>query len=198
MARARLRTLSVILLSGVFVLTGCGTPATTPGSGPTGSTGAAVSTPGATSAGGTLTGRSAGFTVGAPQGWTEATDQAAGVSGIDLVVLSSDKVAGFSNNVVVLSMAGDAASLDGKLAEGRSQMTGAGRTVSDLPDITVAGEPGRGFATSFDQQGIQVLARSYGVQHSGKVYLLTLSSSQEDADHAAQEFQAMLATWKWA
>jgi hypothetical protein len=76
-------------------------------------------------------------------------------------------------------------------------MGAAGRTVSDAPDKTVAGVPAMGFTTTYEQQGLKVLARSYAVQRAGKVYLLTLSSSQSDSSHAMAELDELLSTWTW-
>ena len=72
-----------------------------------------------------------------------------------------------------------------------------GCTASAAPAKSVACAPAVGFTTTFEQQGIKVLARSYGVQRGGKIYLLTLSSSQGDAYHALTEFDELLSTWAW-
>src|SRR6478609_1863243 len=60
-------------------------------------------------------GRSGGFGVVPPEAWSEATDRAGTVEGLDLVLLSSRKVAGFSTNLVVLTSAGDDASVDAEI-----------------------------------------------------------------------------------
>ncbi len=211
------RTASALAVSCVLVLAGCTagagtttggtggpssgatsttstTPATAPatGSGTT-STGAATA-----SAGDAVPGRSSTFTVVPPEGWAEATDRAQSVKDIDLVLLSSKKVGGFANNVVVLSSPGSAQTLRDELDKGRSQMAAAGRTVSAAPDKQVAGVTATGFTTSFEQQGIKVVARSYGLVHQGRVFLLTLSSSQQDADHAMTELDEILSSWAWS
>ena len=142
--------------------------------------------------------RSGDFGVVPPEAWAEATDRAGDVPDLDLVLLSSRKVAGFSNNLVVLTSAGDAASLEAEIAKGREQMGAAGRTISETPDKQVAGVAARGFQTAFEQQGIQVVARSYGLTRGGQVYLLTLSSSEQDAAQAMTELDEILASWTWS
>ena len=142
--------------------------------------------------------RSGDFGVVPPEAWAEATDRAGDVPDLDLVLLSSRKVAGFSNNLVVLTSAGDAASLEAEIAKGREQMGAAGRTISETPDKQVAGVAARGFQTAFEQQGIQVVAPSYGLTRGGKVYLLTLSSSEQDAAQAMTELDEILASWTWS
>jgi hypothetical protein len=198
-----IRVVSVGLLTCTLVLTGCSkdtgssespitsTSATSSGSA-SGASGSAT-----TAAGDEVRGRSGAFTVVPPEGWTEATGKATGVADIDVVLLSSKKVGSFANNLVVTSVAGDQTVLDGELAKGRQQLAAAGRTVSTAPDKTVSGSTAVGFTTTFEQQGIKVLARSYGVARGGRIYLLTLSSSQADATHAMAEFDELLSTWTW-
>ncbi|MBW8731363.1 MAG: hypothetical protein JF622_10390 [Terrabacter sp.] len=184
-----------------LVLTGCSkdTTASPSESSPASTSGTPSTTTGSgtTSAGDEVRGRSGAFTVVPPEGWTEATDKATGVADIDLVLLSSKKVGAFANNLVVTSTAGDQSVLDDELAKGRQQLGAAGRTVSSAPDRSVSGSAAVGFTTTFEQQGIKVLARSYGVARAGRIYLLTLSSSQADATHAMAEFDELLSTWAW-
>ena len=198
------RVVSVGVLTFTLVLTGCSkdTTASPPSVSSTSATPSAGSTSGATGStataeGDEVRGRSGGFTVVPPEGWTEATDQASGVADIDLVLLSSKKVGAFANNLVVTAADGDQSVLDDELAKGRQQLGAAGRTVSSAPDKTVSGSTAVGFTTTFQQQGIKVLARSYGVARGGRIYLLTLSSSQADAAHAMAEFDELLSTWAW-
>ena len=143
-------------------------------------------------------GRSGTYAVLPPQGWGEATDEVGAVPGVDLVIMSSEKQAGFNTNLVVHVAAGDAAVLDSELAKGREQLADQGRTVSDAPPVTVGGSPAIGFTTSFTQQGVDVVARSYGLNHDGRVYLLTLSSAKSAADQAAVELDQITESWTWA
>ncbi|WP_020143202.1 hypothetical protein [Terracoccus sp. 273MFTsu3.1] len=193
------RVVSVGVLTCALVLTGCSkdTTASPPASSPASASGSTATGSATTSAGDEVRGRSGAFTVVPPEGWTEATDKATGVADIDLVLLSSKKVGAFANNLVVTSAAGDQSVLDGELAKGRQQLGAAGRTVSSAPDKSVSGSSAVGFTTTFEQQGIKVLARSYGVARAGRIYLLTLSSSQADATHAMAEFDELLSTWAW-
>ncbi|HET8987350.1 MAG TPA: hypothetical protein VFN43_02475 [Humibacillus sp.] len=195
---------AVSLLTVALVLGGCSTGDPTP----TASAPASIS---ARTAGGTsaptsdgaaqsdvVQARSGDFGVVPPEAWAEATDKAGAVPDLDLVLLSSRKVAGFSNNLVVLTSAGDDAALEAEIAKGREQMGAAGRTLSETPDKQVGGATARGFQTTFEQQGIPVVARSYGLTRGGKVYLLTLSSSEQDAAHAMTELDEILASWTWS
>jgi hypothetical protein len=211
------RSVSVGLLTCVLVLTGCSkgpadgqaspsdaAPASPSASSPSSPSSTSTTSGSASSATGTATtegdevrSRSGAFTVVPPEGWTEATDKANGVANIDLVLLSSKKVGSFANNLVVLTSAGDQSVLEEEMTKGRDQMTAGGRTVSAAPSRSVAGAPAIGFTTTFERDGVKVLARSYGVQREGKVYLLTLSSSQDDAEHALAEFDEVLSTWVW-
>ena len=209
------RLLWVALLTGALVLAGCskgpaadqppaagaGSTVTSPATGSasaSGSVPASVATSSPTSAAGDeVRGRSGGFSVVPPEGWAEATDQAEKVPNIDLVLLSSKKVGSFANNVVVLSSAGDQSVLDDQMDQGREQLGAAGRTVTAAPGRTVAGVPAVGFTTTFERAGVKVLARSYGVQRAGRIYLLTLSSSQADGQHALAELDELLSTWVW-
>ena len=203
------RAVSVGLLTCALVLTGCskdpaggqarpsGADQTTSATSPTPSAGASGGSGSATATGDEVRSRSGAFTVVPPEGWTESTDKANGVANIDLVLLSSKKVGSFANNLVVLTSPGDQSVLEEEMTKGRDQMTAAGRTVSTAPARSVAGAPAAGFTTTFQRDGVKVLARSYGVQRDGRVYLLTLSSSQDDAEHALAEFDELLSTWAW-
>jgi hypothetical protein len=207
MPRTR-HVLPVALLTSVLVVSGCAAqeaPGSTPGSTTTSFAGAPTSgtrpapTPSGTAlAGGSVTGRSGTFTVTAPEGWTEASGQVGAMTGLEAVLLSDQRTASFSNNLVVTSMPGDAQTAKDELAKGRQTLEGQGGTVTETPDKQVAGESASGLATAFEQQGIKVLARSYTLTHDGRVYLLTLSSSQEDADQAMAQFDEILSSWRWA
>lgn len=214
------RVLSVGALTCALVLTGCSKGPTETAAPPaaSSSTTAATSsatpsttapttpssTPGATGTGDAaadgdgVRGRAGSYTVVPPEGWAEATSKADGVADIDLVLLSSKKVDGFANNLVVLKTAGDRSVLDGELAKGKEQMSAAGRTVAPAPAVKVGGVAAEGFTTTFEQQGVKVTARSFGVERDGSIYLLTLSSSQGDADHAMDELEELLSSWTWS
>lgn len=212
MKARRTRVVSVGVLTCVLVLTGCstGTPTTSPSatstpagsatSGTSGTTSSSTPSTDATSTaaqGDEVRARSGAFTVVPPEGWTEATDKASGVADVDVVLLSSKKVAGFANNLVVTTSDGDASVLADELAKGKQQMTAAGRVVSSAPDKVVGGATAVGFTTTFEQQGIKIVARSYGVVRQGRMYLLTLSASQTDGTHAMAELDGLLSTWAW-
>ncbi|GAA5026563.1 hypothetical protein GCM10023258_20440 [Terrabacter aeriphilus] len=202
------RVLSVGALTCALVLTGCSKGTTETAAPPAASSTTASAAPsttpsttgtgGATADGDEVRGRAGSYTVVPPEGWAEATSKADGVADIDLVLLSSKKVDGFANNLVVLKTAGDRSVLDGELAKGKEQMSAAGRTVAPAPAVTVGGVAAEGFTTTFEQQGVKVTARSFGVQRDGSIYLLTLSSSQGDADHAMDELEELLSSWTWS
>jgi len=197
------RSVAVSLLTVALVLTGCSqgeptpTASTSTGASVPAVVGTASPTSDAAAQSDVVRARSGAFGVVPPEAWAEATDRAGAVPDLDLVLLSTRKVAGFSNNLVVLTSAGDEATLEGEIAKGREQMGAAGRTISAAPDKQVAGVTARGFQTAFVQQGVEVVARSYGLTHDGQVHLLTLSSSEQDADHAMTELDEILASWTW-
>lgn len=208
MTRRRTRTISVGLLTAVLVLPGCG-QGTTPSSDPSSpsaaagiSTGISTSTgqaEDATLPGGQVTGRSGTYSVIAPAGWGEATDQAGTeIAGLDLVLLSSKKVSKFSNNLVVITAGGDAAIVKQKMETGRTRAASDGREVSDADSVQIAGVTAQGFTAKFEQKGVRITARSYGLAHDGKVYLLTLSSSQDDAENAMTAFERITGSWVWS
>jgi hypothetical protein len=199
MKARRSRSLTLGALTCALALAGCtsegdpGSSATSTASTASGtraSTGTA--TPSAT--GDEVLGRSGAYTVVPPEAWAEATDRA---EGVDLVLLSSRKVDGFANNLVVLGLDGGDEALHAELDRGRAQMEAAGRTVSDAPGRTVGGTPASGFTTVFEQQGITVVSRTWAVVHAGRVFLLTLSASRRDADHALTELDEILSSWTW-
>lgn len=163
-----------------------------------GTTGTASSTtPAATaSTGSRVTSRSGGFSVVPAPGWSVATDRAPEVAGLDLVLLSSDRVGSFNANLVVIASEGDQARADAELARGRVDLGSKG-TVTEIPPKQIAGETAKGIATAFTEAGAAVLVRSYAMHHDGAVYLLTLSSSQTGAGQAMDELDTILASWTW-
>ncbi len=98
----------------------------------------------------------------------------------------------------MLTSAGDAAALEAEIAKGREQMGAAGRTVSETPDKQVAEWPRAASRPPSSSRASRSLARSYGLTRGGKVYLLTLSSSEQDAEHAMTELDEILASWTWS
>ncbi|GAA6524336.1 hypothetical protein [Intrasporangium sp. DVR] len=203
-----------VWLVGAVLLTGCSADARTPAEAASGSARSQASTTAratgsASSSGSTATstgpvdaadaiaGRAGTYTVLPPDGWGEATDEVGAVSGIDLVLMSSRPVDGFNTNLVVHVAEGDAASLEAELERGREELADQGRAVSGAPDITVAGVPATGFTTSVTQQGIEVVARSYGLHRGGRVYVLTVSAATSATAQADADFTEILESWTW-
>jgi hypothetical protein len=145
-----------------------------------------------------VTGRSHRFTVVPPEAWGDATSQAGGLADLELVLLSSRKVGNFGTNLVVTAKSGELSGVWDELATGRTQLASLGRTVSGAPDKLVGGERATGFTSRFEQQGVAVVARSYGLHRDGRIYLLTLSSAEQEADHAMTELDEILASWTWS
>ncbi len=196
------RSAGLVAVAAAVLVSGC--------SAETGPPGASPSTPTATSPSATspsetqpidavdaVQGKSGSYSVVPPQGWGEATDEVGAIPGVDLVLMSSEKRAGFNTNLVVHVATGDASVLESELQKGREQLGGQGRTVSDAPPLTVGGSPAKGFMTSFTQQGVDVVARSYGLHHEGRVYLLTLSAAKSAAEQAATELTQIAESWTW-
>ena len=218
MTRRRTRIVSIGVLTVAMVLTGCNSgtlPSGSSGDGsgggsrppgsssdPTPASAASISRPAQGEAavlpGGQVTGKSGGYTVTAPAGWGDATDQAGTqIGGLDLVLLSSKKVSRFSNNLVVIVANGDATMVRQKIETGRTRAAAEGREVSDVHSVQIAGVTAQGFTAKFEQKGVRITARSYGLAREGKVYLLTLSSSQDDAENALTAFEQITRSWTW-
>ncbi|EWT03064.1 hypothetical protein N865_03885 [Intrasporangium oryzae NRRL B-24470] len=207
MPRRATRALSVSVLTCALVLTGCSGQGATTGT-PTVPTmsaaGVAATATAPSSAGGpgatdsdAVAGRSNRFTVVPPEAWGDATSQAGRLADLELVLLSSRAVGSFSTNLVVTAKSGELSGVWDELATGRTQLAGLGRTVSGAPDKLVGGERATGFTSRFEQEGVAVVARSYGLHRDGRIYLLTLSSAEAEADHAMAELDELLSTWTW-
>jgi hypothetical protein len=198
------RSVGVVAIVAVVLVSGCSTGAGTPGGSPsraavttTTPTAAPASSTQPIDAADAVQGKSGTYSVLPPQGWGDATDEVGAMPGVDLVIMSSEKQAGFNTNLVVHVATGDAALLESELHKGREQLGDQGRTVSAAPPLTVGGSPATGFTTSFTQQGVEVVARSYGLHHESRVYLLTLSSAQSAAEQAAAELTEIADSWTW-
>lgn len=198
------RSAGVVAIVVVVLVSGCSTGAGTPDGSPstpavttTSPTAALASSTQPIDAADAVQGKSGTYSVLPPQGWGDATDEVGAMPGVDLVIMSSEKQAGFNTNLVVHVATGDAALLESELQKGREQLGDQGRTVSDAPPLTVGDSPATGFTTSFTQQGVEVVARSYGLHHDGRVYLLTLSSAKSAAEQAAAELTEIADSWTW-
>jgi hypothetical protein len=182
------------------LVSGCSADAGTPGASPSTPTSPSATSPSETQpidAVDAVQGKGGAYSVLPPAGWGEATDEVGAIPGVDLVLMSSEKRAGFNTNLVVHVATGDAALLEAELQKGREQLADQGRTVSDAPPLTIGGSAAKGFTTSFTQQGVDVVARSYGLHHEGRVYLLTLSSAKSAAEQAAAELTEIADSWAW-
>jgi len=196
------RGAGVVVVAAVLV-SGCSADVGTSGASPSTLT---TTSPSATSPSGTqpidavdaVQGESGTYSVLPPGGWGQATDEVGAIPGVDLVLMSSEKQAGFNTNLVVHVATGDAALLESELEKGREQLADQGRTMSDAPALTVGGSPATGFTTSFTQQGVEVVAQSYGLHREGRVYLLTLSSAKSAAEQAAAALTEIAESWTWA
>ncbi|HEX6057152.1 MAG TPA: hypothetical protein VFY98_15160, partial [Intrasporangium sp.] len=150
------RSAGVVAVVAMLVVSGCSADAGTPGASPSTPTATA---PSATSPSETqpvdavdaVQGKGGTYSVLPPAGWGEATDEVGAIPGVDLVLMSSEKRAGFNANLVVHVAPGDAALLESELQKGREQLADQGRTVSDAPPVTVGSSPATGFTTSFSQ-----------------------------------------------
>lgn len=172
--------------------------ASSTGSAATGGGTGAAPTSGAVDDSDAMTGPAGTYSVVPPEGWTEATDRAAGASGVDLVLLSPHQVDGFSTNLVVHVAAGDEALMRSELAKGRDELADEGRTTADAPPITLDGLVAEGFSTEFNQSGVDVVALTYGVHRERRVHLLTLSSAKSAAAAARADLAALADGWTWS
>ena len=198
------RSTGVVAIVAVALASGCSTSPGAPGGAPstpavtaTSPTPAPASSTQPIDAADDVQGTSGTYSVLPPQGWGDATDEVGAMPGVDLVIMSAEKLAGFNTNLVVHVATGDTALLESELQKGREQLADQGRTVSDAPALTVGGSTATGFTTSFTQQGVEVVARSYALHHEGRVYLLTLSSAQSAAERAAAELTEIAESWTW-
>lgn len=192
------RFATIVVLVAAFVGAGCssGTP------GPTSAGSNSSTTSNASAASGTTThdtdakaGRSGTFEVVPPEGWVDGTAQVGDATSVDLMLVSSTKVDGFANNLVVQSSTdGNAAA---EIDKGRSSMSVQGRTVTDAPALTIGGVAASGFVTTSTEQGHAVAQVFYGLDHAGRTYLLTLSSATQDSANARTQFTEIVGTWSW-
>ena len=144
-------------------------------------------------------GRSGDFGVVPPEAWAEATDRAGDVPGLDLVLALVAQGRRLQQQPRRADLGRRRRRPRGRDRQGpRADGRGRAHRSPRRPTSRSAGATARGFQTAFEQQGVQVVARSYGLTRGGKVYLLTLSSSQQDAEHAMTELDEILASWTWS
>ncbi|MEO7000012.1 MAG: hypothetical protein ABI112_18195 [Terracoccus sp.] len=108
------------------------------------------------------------------------------------------KVSRFSTNFIVTTTTGDETAVDQELEKGRTQVTGADPEVSDADDVGIAGVTAKGFTTKFEQDGLRITARTFGMAHGGTMYLVRISSSQDDAANALSAFGEITDSWRWS
>ena len=69
--------------------------------------------------------------------------------------------------------------------------------MSNLPDLQIGGEPALGFSVPNQRQDMVLTQKYYVFLHQSSVYYVTLSSTQNAADAAVPEFDALLGSWTW-
>jgi len=203
-----MKRFSLLVLGALLVLAGCssappGPPPTSSG-GATSATGTA--TPGTDATGasstpsvpaGSLQGGSGTFAVTPPPGWTDATAQASGTPGLELVVAASTRSDNFLNNAVISAQHGVPNDLDAAAANAKTQLAASGKEVTHLPERQIGGEPAVGFSVPYERQDLLLTQKHYVFIHENSVYYVTLSATQNAADAAVPEFDALLASWMW-
>jgi hypothetical protein len=203
-----MKRFSVLVFGAFLALAGCSStpPAPTPTSsgGDTGVTSsattgsdAASTTATASAAAGSLKGGSGTFALTPPPGWADATAQASGNPDIELVVAAGSRTDGFLNNAVISAQHGVPDDLAGAASNAKDQLTVAGKPVSNLPDRQIGGEPALGFSVPNQRQDMVLTQKYYVFLHQNSVYYVTLSSTQNAADAAVPEFDALLGSWTW-
>ena len=132
-----------------------------------------------------------------PPGWADTTAQASGTPDIELVVAAGSRTDGFLNNAVISAQHGVPDDLAGAASNAKDQLTVAGKPVSNLPDRQIGGEPALGFSVPNQRQDMVLTQKYYVFLHQNSVYYVTLSSTQNAADAAVPEFDALLGSWTW-
>ena len=69
--------------------------------------------------------------------------------------------------------------------------------MSNLSDRQIGGEPALGFSVPNQRQDMVLTQKCYVFLHENSVYYVTLSSTQNAADAAVPEFDALLGSWTW-
>ena len=204
-----MKRFSVVVLGALLALSACSSnppgPSPTSTGGPTSATGTvttgsddATNTSSAASApAGSLKGGSGTFAVTPPPGWTDATAQAAGTSGLELVVAAGTRSDNFLNNAVISAQHGVPNDLAAAAANAKAQLAASGKQVTDLPDRQIGGEPAVGLSVTNQRQDVLLTQKYYVFVHENSVYYVTLSATHDAADAAVPEFDALLGSWTW-
>lgn len=190
-----MKRFSVLLFGAFLALAGCSSnpPAPTP----TSSGGGRSVTITASAAAGSLKGGSGTFAVTPPPRWADATAQASGTPDVELVVAAGTRTDNFLNNAVISAQHGVPDDLAGAASNAKDQLSAAGKQVTTLPDRQIGGEPALGFSVPNQRQDTLLTQKYYVVVHDSSVYYVTLTSTQNAADAAVPEFDALLASWTW-
>ena len=140
-----------------------------------------------------------GYTLDAPEGWRDGTDEAeTGAVNFDLLLLGQRRD-GFTANVNILrEEPGTEVTLDELKQTYRPQLEGLGATdIEAGNDVQLDGERALVHDYRIGQAGSQRHGRQVALPHEDGVYTITLTSSEEGFDEDARDFQTMLDSWRW-
>ena len=141
-----------------------------------------------------------GYSYTLPDGWQDASDEAAGAPGaIDTIAVWGEKLEGGRANVIVESgPSGGESDPEALREQWQSNMTGStGATPEKIDGTTIAGQEAIGVRIErTNDKGVAIVQTAYLVVRDGNVYSIALSGKSGD-DDAEAAFADIRDSWTW-
>lgn len=147
------------------------------------------------------TARGTGYSVVVPQGWKDATAQAA-ANGISAdLVLAGPTTDAFATNVNVLrASAQGGADLAAIASASRDQIETNlkdGRLVGEAQKVDVGGTPGVSYEFTHSSNRKPLHAKQVVAVRDGNAYIITFTAHKESFSSDVPAFQEILSGWSW-
>jgi len=140
-----------------------------------------------------------GYSIEAPDGWKDRTQEASADSSIkpDRVLVGETKD-GFATNMNVVFEPKPDASL-AEVGEGfRMQIKSIGAMeISAASERKLAGDDAVTYTYTLDQGGKQRRARQVAAIHGDRLYTVSMTAAAEGYDEGEKRLDEILASWKW-
>lgn len=130
-----------------------------------------------------------------PEGWIDVTLQFA-QEDLELAVRAERMTADFFTNLV-LAREEPIDDLAEAIEEAADDIAGEDGDYELLDPIEIAGAEALGYTVTRTSQGVEVAQTQWWIERDDRLYVLTLSSAQSEAQAAQADLEEILSTWRW-
>jgi len=147
------------------------------------------------------TARGTGYSVVVPEGWKDATAQAASGTPVRAdLLLAGPTTDAFASNVNVLRVPVQGADLAAIVSAGRDRIETDlkdGRLVGEAQAVDVGGTPGLSYEFTHSSNRKPLHAKQVVAVRDGNAYIITLTAHKESFSSDVPTFNQILSSWSW-